>query len=519
VSASRARVFPGGGEIRRVRVRDLLRAYAAEDAALYAARARAEGEDEARQMASVHNSWAVTELEPVIDAIREGVGRSYLNDREVRDALETLPRAAFMGQEWNRQQFETLIAALPQIWYTSEQPRRLHVAGFTVLVPRAAESLLPLLSHALRRLHASVTRTSPRLARHAPIIRLMAHCPARTLAMYVPGYWIGVCGERPESAAHGISEPRVRDLARSLAHELGHHVYRTVLSGGAKEEWGALLKADDVKFPASEIAKHWPARYEKLTDVLDHHWEPDPAWEVRMVALHQRGGRHYPRKEVLGRGFDLPKLPLHPISNYARGARRRPGDRSGGRAPGCPAVAAHRATRGASEPREAAVNQGGHKPLSSLDQALRDLLASPEAKRLRKRGRTWTEGECWNLAEALVQWIGPGAGLAVVFVDPLEPEHVVARVGDLYLDGDGVSTEEQLLARAEEQGLDEAEVEPWHKHHAELLAKCGTRREERRIERLAALLERRLGPASRWGLPGTGPRETVRRSNPSRRRR
>jgi hypothetical protein len=147
-------------------------------------------------------------------------------------------------------------------------------------------------------------------------------------------------------------------------------------------------------------------------------------------------------------------------------------------------------------------------PFPDLDQALRDLLASPEAKRLRKRGRTWTEGEGWNLAEAFVRWIGPAAGLAVVFVDPLEPEHVTAQVGDLYLDGEGISTEKQLLARAEEWGLDEAEVEPWHKHHAELLAECGTRREEKRVERLAALLERRLGPASRWGLPGTGPRGT-----------
>jgi hypothetical protein len=81
---------------------------------------------------------------------------------------------------------------------------------------------------------------------------------------------------------------------------------------------------------------------------------------------------------------------------------------------------------------------------------------------------TWLEGGCWLLARALHEWIGPASELWAIyswmdsdFHAGKMPQHVVVKVGDCYLDGDGASSKEQLLYRwYAEEGLQEPELFP-----------------------------------------------------------
>ena len=74
-------------------------------------------------------------------------------------------------------------------------------------------------------------------------------------------------------------------------------------------------------------------------------------------------------------------------------------------------------------------------------------------------GGGWLDGGCQILADALMQWLGEGAELyylvgGTTFEQGHEhdwPEHALVRYGDLYLDGDGASSEGMLFDRWEQE--------------------------------------------------------------------
>jgi hypothetical protein len=65
----------------------------------------------------------------------------------------------------------------------------------------------------------------------------------------------------------------------------------------------------------------------------------------------------------------------------------------------------------------------------------------------------WDSGGCWTLAQALHDWIGPSSSMHwVVGRDPLKeesleplPQHVVLKIGDFYLDGNGLYAKDELM--------------------------------------------------------------------------
>lgn len=65
---------------------------------------------------------------------------------------------------------------------------------------------------------------------------------------------------------------------------------------------------------------------------------------------------------------------------------------------------------------------------------------------------TWELGGCWPLAEALYQWIGRGSERWAVWGEWAPgpgyiPGHIVVKIGNCFLDGTGVSSKAELLAR------------------------------------------------------------------------
>jgi hypothetical protein len=82
---------------------------------------------------------------------------------------------------------------------------------------------------------------------------------------------------------------------------------------------------------------------------------------------------------------------------------------------------------------------------------------------------TWVSGGCWILARALHEWIGEGSEIWAIYseigsdiLDPnIIPQHVVVKVGNCFLDGDGASNEKELLERWEtKEGLRYPELRP-----------------------------------------------------------
>jgi len=61
----------------------------------------------------------------------------------------------------------------------------------------------------------------------------------------------------------------------------------------------------------------------------------------------------------------------------------------------------------------------------------------------------WTHGGCWKLASALHQYLGDDRTELWGVGDPLAgiAYHVSVRIGDCFIDADGASSEQELLAR------------------------------------------------------------------------
>lgn len=95
---------------------------------------------------------------------------------------------------------------------------------------------------------------------------------------------------------------------------------------------------------------------------------------------------------------------------------------------------------------------------------------------------TWLQGGCWLLAQALHEWIGGPSELWAIYSEvgsdvlrpDVIPQHVVVRIGDCYLDGDGASNEGELLERWEKvEQLRYPELRPANvKELEELMIEC-----------------------------------------------
>jgi hypothetical protein len=69
-----------------------------------------------------------------------------------------------------------------------------------------------------------------------------------------------------------------------------------------------------------------------------------------------------------------------------------------------------------------------------------------EQRDLIPEGRlTWDRGGCWTLAQAVRLWLGPQVELWMLADARNAPHHVIAKIGDSFLDVRGAQTETRLL--------------------------------------------------------------------------
>lgn len=117
---------------------------------------------------------------------------------------------------------------------------------------------------------------------------------------------------------------------------------------------------------------------------------------------------------------------------------------------------------------------------------------------------SWVAGGCWVLAQALHHWIGPSSTLMAIYSwpeylgddDDKIPQHVVVRVADCYLDGDGASSEKELFLRwLNIENLIEPELvdaDPEHLSAFDIQCPAGA------VKDLSEALYRKFGDAERY---------------------
>ena len=128
---------------------------------------------------------------------------------------------------------------------------------------------------------------------------------------------------------------------------------------------------------------------------------------------------------------------------------------------------------------------------------------------------SWTQGGCWVLAQAIREWVGPRAALYVLFGQqesgargsPLLPEmghHVFVRIGDYYLDADGIDRGRPyriIDTWTRVEGLHNVRIETFLPRHRVAAKKEGLVCPPAAVKRVVAFLKKKFGPgeaATAW---------------------
>ena len=103
-----------------------------------------------------------------------------------------------------------------------------------------------------------------------------------------------------------------------IAHEMGHHLYRVLLSQAARDDWEATITGSRVELNVEEILAKWP-KSEPWAYNMARHTPDDPIFGLRVAALAQRHG-YQKRSEyeaLIAKGITTIDAPETPITGYA----------------------------------------------------------------------------------------------------------------------------------------------------------------------------------------------------------
>ena len=112
--------------------------------------------------------------------------------------------------------------------------------------------------------------------------------------------------------------------AHILAHEHGHHLFHTVLSGGAKKFWDTAIREDFGDLDIQDLLDKWPSGSVWAFEFPEKMGQKDPVLALQVAALSQKASistRELNTKEdfqkLLDNGTKTLKVPKTPITGYA----------------------------------------------------------------------------------------------------------------------------------------------------------------------------------------------------------
>lgn len=124
------------------------------------------------------------------------------------------------------------------------------------------------------------------------------------------------------------SDHNPKKFVEILAHEMGHHLYKSYLSAPMAEFWSLAVRGDyDQALDLREVLKEWkPGEY--LWDLEERLVETDPVMALQLQVIHHDYSRSYhalknletreKMEQYLHDGGDpMVVVPKHPITSYA----------------------------------------------------------------------------------------------------------------------------------------------------------------------------------------------------------
>jgi len=107
-----------------------------------------------------------------------------------------------------------------------------------------------------------------------------------------------------------------------MAHEMGHHLFRTVLSKGTQDFWNQTIKGDFGDLDLKDLLDKWPGDAWAF-NMIDKIGDSDPILALQVDAVSHDGayGERLQTKEDFQKLYDsgtrVLQVPKHPITGYA----------------------------------------------------------------------------------------------------------------------------------------------------------------------------------------------------------
>jgi hypothetical protein len=116
-------------------------------------------------------------------------------------------------------------------------------------------------------------------------------------------------------------------MTKTLAHEMGHHIFQSVLSKEAEKLWYALIRGDYGDIDLRELLQKWPENIKWSHDFSDSIRESDPILSLQVSTVwegYQPGGmmgqsidKREDFQRMLDNGETRLRVPSTPITGYA----------------------------------------------------------------------------------------------------------------------------------------------------------------------------------------------------------
>ncbi len=181
--------------------------------------------------------------------------------------------------------FATLVSNQIQSPITMDLPESnlLQIAGFKVLVHTSTNPPMPVLE-GLEQLKFVLPKYRERAAAVLPWL-LKYQLPFEAASEDCFTQWIGQYDRDHINLclwSLSVGGSPVRGVIHALAHEMGHHLYRSVLSEEDRKFWDTAISGDAIELDLKELLARWPPSEKSVYGVVEFYQKSDPLFSLQV---------------------------------------------------------------------------------------------------------------------------------------------------------------------------------------------------------------------------------------------
>jgi hypothetical protein len=191
--------------------------------------------------------------------------------------------------------------------------------GWNLLKPEDAKKSVNIIREGLKLYKKNAAKRLPSMLKYTVPFQAAWECRADQAATYDEFKTrIKLCMNWPTAG-----RPDIKRMAHVIAHEMGHHLWKKVLSGGSRKFWEAVIDSDWGPLDLHKLLKMWPEDVKFTSSFASKLEKSDPTLSLQLDVID---GPYYKKGPTFNTREELQELidegttvltPKNPITDYA----------------------------------------------------------------------------------------------------------------------------------------------------------------------------------------------------------